>query len=508
MTAEISTETMTDTDTHDGHGSQGRACEQPPQRRSRPNVGMYRNRPGKPTRPLTSPPRSVEALARELDALRRGGLGIPRHRATPHTSARSSTSSASSSSAAAPCCSFSLFPPGLAGRHRRPVASPRSSRTWRSATTSCTASGTGCATRRSTRPPGSGTTPRPAEQWKHSHNELHHTYTNVIGKDNDLGYGIMRVDEDQRWHPDATSASRCGTSSTPASSSTASRPTTSSSASNLKAVATRTPSSAARPGKVLRKIRQADAQGLPRPPAAVRARRFFAHHGRQRHRQPGPQPLDALGHHVRPLPRGRRDLREAPPSTARPAASGTCARCSARPTSPATRLHAHHDRQPVAIQIEHHLFPDLPRQPVRRNRAEGPGDLQPIRPVVHIRIASPPGGLSLKQVIKLSLPNDFSIRNTAKWVLRDPRIRSERLAQRGPWDGIGIGELRMGKQRYRAVWNTLLDGGPGRVTRGAVLDGAEDPLDAAARRRMTAVGCRSSAIAAIRSTTWWVKPCS
>ncbi|MFG3422752.1 fatty acid desaturase family protein [Micromonospora sp. NPDC049460] len=41
----------------------------------------------------------------------------------------------------------------------------------------------------------------PADQWKHSHNELHHRYTNVIGKDNDLGYGIMRVDEDQRWHP-------------------------------------------------------------------------------------------------------------------------------------------------------------------------------------------------------------------------------------------------------------------------------------------------------------------
>jgi fatty acid desaturase len=41
----------------------------------------------------------------------------------------------------------------------------------------------------------------PAELWKHSHNELHHTYTNVIGKDNDLGYGIMRVDEEQRWLP-------------------------------------------------------------------------------------------------------------------------------------------------------------------------------------------------------------------------------------------------------------------------------------------------------------------
>src|SRR3954453_17053409 len=41
----------------------------------------------------------------------------------------------------------------------------------------------------------------PAADWKHSHNELHHTYTNVLGKDNDLGYGIMRVDEEQPWHP-------------------------------------------------------------------------------------------------------------------------------------------------------------------------------------------------------------------------------------------------------------------------------------------------------------------
>ena len=41
----------------------------------------------------------------------------------------------------------------------------------------------------------------PAEQWKHAHNEEHHTYTNVLGKDGDLGYGIMRVDEDQRWSP-------------------------------------------------------------------------------------------------------------------------------------------------------------------------------------------------------------------------------------------------------------------------------------------------------------------
>ena len=41
----------------------------------------------------------------------------------------------------------------------------------------------------------------PSAQWKRSHNEIHHTFTNVLGRDNDLGYGIMRVDEDQKWHP-------------------------------------------------------------------------------------------------------------------------------------------------------------------------------------------------------------------------------------------------------------------------------------------------------------------
>ncbi|MGV1009530.1 MAG: fatty acid desaturase family protein [Dermatophilaceae bacterium] len=39
----------------------------------------------------------------------------------------------------------------------------------------------------------------PAAQWKKSHNETHHTYTNVLGHDDDLGYGLFRVDEDQPW---------------------------------------------------------------------------------------------------------------------------------------------------------------------------------------------------------------------------------------------------------------------------------------------------------------------
>jgi len=40
-----------------------------------------------------------------------------------------------------------------------------------------------------------------AEAWRHSHNFIHHTYTNILGKDRDLGYEIMRIDPQQRWHP-------------------------------------------------------------------------------------------------------------------------------------------------------------------------------------------------------------------------------------------------------------------------------------------------------------------
>src|SRR4051812_1842409 len=40
-----------------------------------------------------------------------------------------------------------------------------------------------------------------AQAWKHSHNYVHHTYTNIRGKDKDLGYEIMRIDPHQKWHP-------------------------------------------------------------------------------------------------------------------------------------------------------------------------------------------------------------------------------------------------------------------------------------------------------------------
>ena len=41
----------------------------------------------------------------------------------------------------------------------------------------------------------------PGDQWRHSHNYMHHTHTNIVGKDRDIGYGILRMSEDQPWRP-------------------------------------------------------------------------------------------------------------------------------------------------------------------------------------------------------------------------------------------------------------------------------------------------------------------
>ncbi|MGS2806176.1 fatty acid desaturase family protein [Nocardia sp. MW-W600-9] len=41
----------------------------------------------------------------------------------------------------------------------------------------------------------------PSAHWKITHNFLHHKYTNVLGMDDDIGYGLLRVTRDQRWMP-------------------------------------------------------------------------------------------------------------------------------------------------------------------------------------------------------------------------------------------------------------------------------------------------------------------
>ncbi|MDO8331102.1 MAG: acyl-CoA desaturase [Fluviicoccus sp.] len=40
-----------------------------------------------------------------------------------------------------------------------------------------------------------------ADNWRHTHNYMHHTYTNVDGVDHDIGYGVLRIFPEQKWEP-------------------------------------------------------------------------------------------------------------------------------------------------------------------------------------------------------------------------------------------------------------------------------------------------------------------
>lgn len=39
------------------------------------------------------------------------------------------------------------------------------------------------------------------DDWKYTHNYIHHTYTNIVGQDHDVGYGLVRVSDAQKWEP-------------------------------------------------------------------------------------------------------------------------------------------------------------------------------------------------------------------------------------------------------------------------------------------------------------------
>ena len=164
------------------------------------------------------------------------------------------------------------------------------------------------------------------------HNYIHHTYTNILGKDRDIGYGILRMDEDQPWHPyylgnpvyafllmvffewgvalhdleveNIVAGKRTWTDNKPL-----------------------------LPGHDAQGP-QPGAQGLRAVPGADRAA-VPADPRRQRDRQPGPQRLGVQHHLLRPLPGRRRDVHRGGDRGRDRAGTGTTASCSARPTSPA-----------------------------------------------------------------------------------------------------------------------------------------------------------------------------
>ena len=228
-----------------------------------------------------------------------------------------------------------------------------------------------------------------ADGWKHSHNEVHHTYTNIVGKDNDLGYGIMRVDEEQRWYPlylaqplwnfinacffeygIAAYDLELGR--------------------NL-----RTPKEKRSEkfktdlAKTLRKIRkQATKDYVVNPALALPTGSFLPALAANFTANVVAQPVVALRHHVRPLPRGRGDLRaEVDPGEGDP---GRVVPAPDARLRQHLRLQAdaHHDRQPLPPD----RAPPLPRPPeqqVRRGGPEGAGRVREVRPQLPRRPASP-----------------------------------------------------------------------------------------------------------------------
>ena len=194
----------------------------------------------------------------------------------------------------------------------------------------------------------------PSEQWKYSHNYIHHTFTNILGKDRDVGYGILRMDEDQQWRPDYLGNPlyafllmvffEWGVALHDLE------------VENI--VAGRRSLEDNKPlyPGLLRKIRHQALKDYLLFPALT-----------------GPLfPMTLAGNATANLVRNvwafniifcghfpagvstfsRRSART------RPAASGTTASCSARPTSPAGFFHVMTGN--LSHQIEHHLFPDLP----------------------------------------------------------------------------------------------------------------------------------------------------
>ena len=48
----------------------------------------------------------------------------------------------------------------------------------------------------------------PAKAWQKTHNYEHHTFTNIRGKDRDLGYTVLRITPEQEWKPTRSPAAR------------------------------------------------------------------------------------------------------------------------------------------------------------------------------------------------------------------------------------------------------------------------------------------------------------
>ena len=233
-------------------------------------------------------------------------------------------------------------------------------------------------------------TASPADAWRHSHNYEHHTFTNIRGKDRDLGYEIMRIDPHQNWHPVylfqplynlmlmgffewGVARARPQLRRDPL-------------RREVKGAGARRAEGDRREGArqiVKDYVAFPALAGSPRSlgrGSATLSRRPTSRRtscatcGRTRSSSAGTSP-------TRPTPSARRR------SPRRRAAAGTCASCSARRTSTAARCSTC-SRGNLSFQVEHHLYPGHALQPLRRDRPARARHLPPLRPALQHRAAA------------------------------------------------------------------------------------------------------------------------
>ena len=245
-------------------------------------------------------------------------------------------------------------------------------------------------------------TASPSVQWKHSHNFMHHKYTNIVGMDDDVGYGIMRVTRDQRWNR-WISATLSTTCCWERSSSGASRCTGSKLRRSARA---RNPGRGPkRPAGDRQEGRQAGRQGLHRlsrpvgprleahPPANVIAnliRNYWAYM------------VIFCGH----FPDGAEKF------TREEFENETHAEWYLRQMLGSANFTRRppdglHERQPVLPD----RAPPVPRpakQPVRRDLRTRSGAMRQVRPAVHDRIPNAPVLQTFWTIVKLSVPTSSS----------------------------------------------------------------------------------------------------
>ena len=186
---------------------------------------------------------------------------------------------------------------------------------------------------------------------------MHHTHTNILGKDRDIGYGILRMSEDQPWRPYYLGNPLYATLLA-----TFFQYGVALHDLEIERDRGRRDHAGARSARWRRDLAEGpppDAQGLRRCSRCSPARSLPFTLAGNADRQPGPQPVVLHDHLLRPLPRRRRrsSPRRRPPT--RPAAQWYFRQLLGSANLTGGKLF-HIMSGNLSHQIEHHLFPDLP----------------------------------------------------------------------------------------------------------------------------------------------------